>query len=194
MAARYVTLAEVKARVEQSGTGFDTILDRIIDAAEAAVDTITERVWEEPAAGSARLLTPRSARTVLPIDEATQAASAEVREGTASPTWTALPTADWELVARGEYSDALVRLDGRAWPCTRYGEPTVRVTAHWASTADVPPDIKEATLILVSRLFKRPTVPLGVQQIGTEIAVRLGRADPDVHALLERHIKIGVGV
>ena len=193
MAARYVTLAEVKPRVEQSGTQFDSRLDQMVEAAEAAVDTITARVWKEPAAGSARLFTPRHASTVLRIDEATQAASVEVREGTASPTWTALPTADWELIAPIEYNDGIVRLDGRGWPGTRYGEPTVRVTAHWASTADVPPDIKEATLVLVVRLFKRPTVPLGVQQIGTEIAVSLARIDPDVQTLLQRHIRLGVG-
>ena len=188
---RYVELDVVKSRVEQSGTSFDPVLTRIIHAAEAAVDTITDRVWAEPADDSVRLFTPRSWSSVLDIDEATQVSLVETRTGGVGSSYTALDSTDWELIAEGEYLDALVSRD--CWPLSRHGEPTVAVTAHWASTVEVPPDIKEATLVLVTRLFKRPTVPLGVQQIGTEIAVSLARIDPDVHTLLQRHIRMGVG-
>jgi hypothetical protein len=62
-------------------------------------------------------------------------------------------------------------------------EATVRVTGTfgWPS---VPDAIKQATILLSIRIFKRLDSPLAVAGFGDLGAVRVGRSDPDVMAMI----------
>ncbi len=51
----------------------------------------------------------------------------------------------------------------------------------WAS---VPTAVKQATILLAMRQFKRYDSPLGVAGFGDIGVMRVGRVDPDVEALL----------
>ena len=58
------------------------------------------------------------------------------------------------------------------------------------------PDVQEAILLLATRLYKRRQSPEGVAGFGGEgIVVRILATDPDIRALIERHLDTGnVGV
>jgi hypothetical protein len=53
------------------------------------------------------------------------------------------------------------------------------------------PEVTEAILLMASRLFKRRQSPEGVAGWSDLGAVRIVSRDPDVEALLERHIDYG---
>ena len=189
----YVALSEIKARLGVSGNSKDALLTEVLAAAQAAVETTTDRVWEEPSDDSVRLFAPRGSSSVLHIGEATQVSEVEERTGGISGSWSALASTDWELIAEGEYLDSLVRGSG-GWACTSRGEPTVRVTGRWASTVTPPKDVREATFLMAMRLSHRKDAPLGMTEGGAEIgSVRISHTDPDVYKLLHRHIRMGVG-
>jgi hypothetical protein len=63
------------------------------------------------------------------------------------------------------------------------GEATVQIvgTFGWAA---VPIAIKQATLMLAQRQFKRYDSPLGVAGVGELGVIRVSRIDPDVQALV----------
>jgi hypothetical protein len=63
----------------------------------------------------------------------------------------------------------------------------VRVTARWGWSA-VPTAVKQATILLASRGFKRYDSALGVAGFGDLGAIRVSRTDPDVTALLEPYV------
>jgi hypothetical protein len=54
----------------------------------------------------------------------------------------------------------------------------------------VPTAIRQATLILAMRQFKRYDSPLGVSGFGDIGVIRVGRTDPDVEALVMPYKKI----
>jgi hypothetical protein len=56
----------------------------------------------------------------------------------------------------------------------------------WSS---VPTAVKQATILLAMRQFKRYDSPLGVAGFGDIGAIRVGRTDPDVQALLAPFMK-----
>lgn len=60
-------------------------------------------------------------------------------------------------------------------------------TFGWSA---VPAAIKQATILLAMRQFKRYDSPLGVMGFGDLGAVRVGRIDPDVEALIMPFKKI----
>jgi hypothetical protein len=68
-------------------------------------------------------------------------------------------------------------------------EATVQVTGvyGWAS---IPKAIKQATLLLSLRQFKRYDSPLGVAGFGDIGVVRVGRFDPDVESLVSPFRKV----
>ena len=62
-------------------------------------------------------------------------------------------------------------------------EALVQVTGVWGWSA-IPTAIKQATVILASRIFKRNDSPLGVAGFGDLGVIRVGKLDPDVEALI----------
>ena len=54
----------------------------------------------------------------------------------------------------------------------------------------VPAAIRQATIILSIRQFKRYDAPLGVAGFGDIGAIRVGRYDPDVEALVSPYKKV----
>jgi len=63
----------------------------------------------------------------------------------------------------------------------------VKVTARWGWPA-LPSAIKQATMLLAGRMFKRFDSPLGVAGFGDLGAIRVSRVDPDVASLVDPYI------
>jgi hypothetical protein len=74
-------------------------------------------------------------------------------------------------------------VDDYVFPVYMLNEATVKVTGTFGWPA-LPIDIKQACILLAMRQFKRYDSPLGVAGFGDMGALRVGRTDPDVEALL----------
>ena len=107
-------------------------------------------------------------------------------DGVFDVTWT---STDYQLeplngvVSGGPTPSTLIRAIGDyAFP-TAMGEATVQVEGTFGFSS-VPTAIKQATVILGSRIFKRNDAPLGVTGFGDLGVIRVGRVDPDVEAMV----------
>lgn len=185
MATDYVTLADLKAIRRITDGADDTSLQQAVDAANRAIDrrcsrafgldeTPTQRVYRT----QGRVVSdPDGERLLVDDIGSLDGLTVEVGSGGA---WT--PVTDYEplpdnALARGEPVTALLRPYG-TWGCER-----VRVTARHGWPA-VPDEIRQAALLLASRLYSRKDSPQGVAGAPEWGAVRVSRMDPDVEALL----------
>lgn len=180
---RYVTIDQLKASLSITSTDWDADLTRAADAATAVVDSITRRYFLTGAASEIRYFTPISPHylyiaDVISITQVVSSGSSFI-EGE--------PVSNVILVENTDYyldeTDTLRVLGGfRFWPGKAR---SVQVTAQWGF-ASVPQEVVEATQIIATQLFKRVReAPFGV--LATSLdgpAVRLGREDPQVRALL----------
>jgi hypothetical protein len=188
----YATLAEVKASLRINDTVDDALIELAIEAASREIDQACERIFYQ--ASGSRYFVPRDSY-VCEIDDLrtlTTLKTSSGADGVYDITWQA---DDYQLeplngIVGGIVSpatqiraidDYLFTIDG--------GEATVEVTGQWG-WATVPTVIRQATVILSSRIFRRNDSPLGVMGFGDMGVVRVSRIDPDIDALIGPFKKI----
>lgn len=192
----YTTTALVKASlgIPAATTSEDTAIQAAIDAAEALIDNYTGRTFETVT--EARTYLPRTA-SVVDVDDIATASGLVIKtdedqDGTFETTLTV--TTDYVIV-KNSAPFRLITNVNRGWPLSLYGRPTIQVTATFGYSTTVPDNIKQAALLMASRLFQRKASPLGFQAgaISEFGPVRISRTDPDVAALLQGTKLFGVG-
>jgi hypothetical protein len=188
----YATLAQIKASLRITDTVDDALLELAIESASREIDAVCERNFFSTA--GTRIYTPRDSY-VVEIDDVvsvTSVKSSGAADGIFDTTWT---TTDYQLeplngIAGGiavPYS--FIRAVGDfTWPVSGK-EATVQVVGTFGF-ASVPTAIKQATVLLASRIFKRNDSPLGVAGFGDLGAIRVGRVDPDVEAMIHAYKKV----
>jgi Phage QLRG family, putative DNA packaging. len=188
----YATLAQVKASLRITDTVDDDLLELAIESASREIDAVCERNFFSTA--GTRIYTPRDSY-VVEIDDVvsvTSVKSSGAADGIFDTTWT---TSDYQLeplngIAGGiavPYS--FIRAVGDfTWPVSGK-EATVQVVGTFGF-ASVPTAIKQATVILASRIFKRNDSPLGVAGFSDLGVIRVGRVDPDVEAMIHAYKKV----
>jgi len=192
----YTTTALVKASlgIPLAATAEDTAIQAAIDAAAALIDNYTGRTFETVT--EARTFLPRTASIVDVDDIATVSGlvikTDEDQDGTFETTLTV--TTDYVIVKNAAPFRQITNVN-RGWPLSLYGRPTIEVTATWGYGTSVPDNIKQAALLMATRLFQRKASPLGFQAgaISEFGPVRISRTDPDVAALLQGTKLFGVG-
>ena len=185
----YATLAELQDRVTANAANA-AVLTGALAAATQAVDTYTHRNFDLAASATARVFSPTRADRVSVDDIATETGLiVKVGRAGAFTTTLTLPTDFWL-----KPSNAL----GQGWPyewvytmgsLVVASYPTVEVTAKWGWPA-VPAEVKEATLLMASRLYSRKDFPTGVAGFGDYGVVRVTAADTDVARLLDPFYRI----
>lgn len=192
----YTTTALVKASlgIPAATTSEDTAIQAAIDAAEALIDNYTGRTFETVT--EARTYLPRTA-SVVDVDDIATASGLVIKtdedqDGTFETTLTI--TTDYVIVKNAAPFRLITNVN-RGWPLSLYGRPTIEVTATFGYSTTVPDNIKQAALLMASRLFQRKASPLGFQAgaISEFGPVRISRTDPDVAALLQGTKLFGVG-
>jgi hypothetical protein len=181
----YATLAEVKAAMRIIDGVDDDLLELAIDAASRQIDGHCERVFYSTE--TARVYTALD-NYLVEIDDLaaiTELLTSSDGDGF-DTTWT---STDYQLEplngqAGGISSPAtFIRATGD-FLFPRLGqEALVKVTGTFGWSA-IPTAIKQATLILAQRQFKRYDSPLGVAGIGDIGIIRVSRIDPDVASLI----------
>ena len=196
----YCTLAELKAALRVQDAIDDALLELAIESASREIDGYCERMFYS--ASATRVYAPTNVYTMTTDDIVSVTSLKSSSDGvTYDTTWT---TSDYQLEPLNGVAGGLVtpytriRAVGNyllpAWATgTIYNlEASMQVTGVFGWAA-VPTAIRQATVILAMRLFKRLDSPLGVTGFGDMGVMRVGRFDPDVESLVGPFRKVSAG-
>ena len=194
----YVALSELKSALGISGSGDDTFLNLAIDSAEQSIDDLCGRKFTVDGSASAR--TYRAQPYLCVTDDISTLTGLTVKtdtsaDGTFDTTWA---STDYQaeplnnlLKTTARSVNNLRAVGSYTFPVYGDGLASVEVTAKWGWPA-VPDSIKQATLMLSSRLYGRKASPMGVIGVGDFGPVRISRSDPDIAHLLMDYRRAGV--
>jgi len=196
----YCTLAQLKAALRITDTLDNDLLEVAIESASREIDGYTERVFFSTSA--TRIYAPQNIYLVE-TDDIVSVTS--VKTSTDGLTFdTTLASTDYQLEPLNNIAGGLstpftqIRAVGDyLWPAYSpqtifHLEASVQVVGVFGWSA-VPTAIKQATIILAMRLFKRLDSPLGIAGFGDMGQMRVGRQDPDVEALIAPFRKVSAG-
>jgi hypothetical protein len=195
----YCSLADLKAALRVTDAIDDSLLELAIESASREIDGYCERVFYSTSA--TRVYAPHNIYLVETDDIVSVTT---VKTSTDGLTYdTTLAATDYQLeplngIAGGMVSPfTQIRAVGDyLWPAYSpqtifHLEASVQVVGVFGWSA-VPAAIRQATVILAMRLFKRLDAPLGM--ISNDLgSMRVGRFDPDVEALVAPFRKVSAG-
>ena len=198
----YCTLADVKGalRIPSADTVDDAMLTIAINAASRQIDGECDRVFY-PQSG-VRVYVPESS-ILVNTDDIQTVTTLETSSGDGFTV--TIPSTDFQLEPLNGQAGGIpgpftrIRATGAflfpvfSQRSVNLDEATVRVTGTFGWPA-VPDAIKQAALLLSIRIFKRLDSPLAVAGFGDMGAVRVGRTDPDVMALIHPYVRGSRGV
>jgi hypothetical protein len=198
----YATLPEVKqaARITASDTIDDNLLEISIESVSRMIDGYCERRFFT-AGTETRFYAASSSYVVNTDDIASTAVTIETSsglDGVYDEIWQA---SDYQLEPLNRTATGLafpvtrIRAVGDyVFPMDYQGETAVKVTGVFGFATAIPAQVKQATIIMTLRQFKRYDSPLGIAGWGDLGAVRVGKFDPDMQMLLNPFRKIAPGV
>lgn len=183
----YTTRALVKASlgIPTAVTTEDTAIDAAILAADASIDQYCGRTFEV-ATAAVRTYQPTSAFLVYTDDLSSKTITLRTDDDD-DGIYETLLVANTDYIVYGNSAPfTLIKNVNGGWPLSYYGRPTVQITGNFGYAAAVPNTVKQAALLLASRLYQRKASPLGFQAgVVSELGpVRISRNDPDVAAML----------
>ena len=188
----YATLSQLKASLRITDSVDDALLELAIEAASREIDSATERQFFPT--NTTRIYAPRDSY-IVEIDDLTTLTTlktSSAADGTFDITWTA---SDYQLEPLNGLTGGItvpytqIRAVGDYTFPIDGGEATVQVVGSFGF-ATAPTAIKQATVLLASRIFKRNDSPLGVAGFGDLGVVRVSRLDPDVDAMIAPYKKV----
>jgi hypothetical protein len=196
----YCTLADLKAALRVQDSIDDSLLELAIESASREIDGYCERVFYSTS--GTRVYAPTNIYTVTTDDIISVTTLKSSSDGvTYDITW---QTSDYQLeplnnVAGGIVGSPFTRIRATGnylMPSFSAGtfyelEALIQVVGVFGWSA-IPAAIRQATVILAMRLFKRLDAPLGM--ISNDLgSMRVGRFDPDVEALVAPFRKVSAG-
>lgn len=205
----YCSLSELKAALRVTDAIDDSLLELAIESASREIDGYCERIFYNVA--GTRVYAPINALTLDTDDIVSITTLKTSSDGVAyDTTWTA---SDYQLEPLNNVAGGIVTpynriraVGGLLFPAfgvgsinyfaygigpIRYGEASAQIVGTFGF-ASVPPAIRQATVILAMRIFKRLDSPMGV--ISNDMgSMRVGRVDPDVEALVAPFRKVAAG-
>jgi len=194
----YCSLSELKAAFRITDNIDDALLELCVESASREIDGYCERVFYKTT-GATRTYVPRDS-FLVEIDDLVSLTSLTTSSGgvTFDITWGAT---DYQLEPLNGRSGGLdtpftqIRAIGSylfpVWEPSNVNaqEATVQVVGTFGWNT-VPVAIKQATIILAQRHFKRYDSPMGIAGFSDVGAIRVGRVDPDVEKLISPFRKV----
>jgi hypothetical protein len=194
----YVALSELKSALGITVSTDDAFLNLAIDSAEQSIDDLCGRKFSADGSASAR--TYRAQPYLAVTDDISTLTGLVVKtdtsgDGTFDTTWA---STDYQVEPLNNLLKTTPRsvnnlraVGSYTFPVYGDGLAAVEVTAKWGWPA-VPDSIKQAALMLASRLYGRKASPMGVIGVGDFGPVRISRSDPDIAHLLMDYRRAGV--
>ncbi len=196
----YATLAEVKKAARITDAIDDSLLEISIESVSRMIDAYCERRFFTNGTET-RFFAASDSYNCNVDDIAGTAITVETSaglDGVYDETWT---DSDLQLEPLNRRASGLdfpvtrLRAVGDyLFPVDRIGETGVKVTAVYGFGTAVPVQVKQATIIMSLRQYKRYDSPLGVAGMGDLGAIRVGKFDPDMMMLLSQFRKTNPGV
>ena len=187
----YATLADVKAALRITDSVDDSLIELSIEAASREIDGYCNRVFYSQ---SGTRVYQNIDTFMTNTDDIISVTTLKTSDDGVSydTTW---ETSDYQLEPLNGVSGGLVQPYTRIRAIGDYLFPVWSVTGTYGNLASVqvtgvfgwsavPTAVRQATILLAMRQFKRYDSPLGVAGFGDIGAIRVGRTDPDVEALL----------
>ena len=193
----YCTLADVKSALRISDSVDDSLIEISIEAASRQIDGFCQRSFYSTSA--TRVYNPQDPFVVQTDDIVSVTTLKTSLDGTSwDTTW---QTTDFQLEPLNGVSAGLSQPATRIRAVGSNLFPIWSVTGTYTNKAAVqivgvfgwsavPVEVKQSAILLAMRQFKRYDSPLGVAGFGDMGAIRVGRVDPDVEALLMPFRKI----
>jgi len=195
----YCSLADLKAALRVQDSIDDSLLELAIESASREIDGYCERVFYSTT--GTRVYAPTNIYTVTTDDIISVTTLKSSSDGvTYDITW---QTSDYQLEPLNGVAGGLVTPFTRIRATGNYLMPSfsagtfyelealIQVVGVFGWSA-IPAAIRQATVILAMRLFKRLDAPLGM--ISNDLgSMRVGRFDPDVEALVAPFRKVSAG-
>jgi len=199
MTNSYASLSEVKAAARIADTIDDALLEISIEASSREIDGICERVFY-PSGTAVRTYIPQDLYLLETDDivSVTTIKSDSTGEGGFDLTW---DDADYQLEPLNGLAGGIVTpftrvraVGAKLWPIyepqdINAGQASVQITGVFGFST-IPIAIKQATIIMALRQFKRYDSPLGAAGFGDLGVMRVSRYDPDIEALISPWKKV----
>jgi hypothetical protein len=195
----YCSLADLKAALRIQDSIDDSLLELAIESASREIDGYCERVFYSTT--GTRVYAPTNVFTVTTDDIISVTTLKSSSDGVVYDiTWA---TSDYQLEPLNGVAGGLVTPFTRIRATGNYLMPSFSVGTFYELEAliqvvgvfgwsAIPAAIRQATVILAMRLFKRLDAPLGM--ISNDLgSMRVGRFDPDVEALVAPFRKVSAG-
>lgn len=184
----YATLADVKAALKITDNMDDSLLEIAVESASREIDGYTGRYFYNGGTATRNYAATDSWVTFVDDLQSISELSTTDEVGNAYTVWT---TNDFQLEPLNGLANGLTQPYTSIRAVNQYVFPfladraLVKVTGVWG-WASVPIAVKQATILLAARIFKRNDSPLGVAGFGDMGVVRVGsRLDPDVQHLVD---------
>ena len=184
----YATLAEVKTSLKINDTIDDSILEMAIESASREIDAYTARYFYN--AGTAvKYFAAEDNYVTLTEDlqSVSEVATSVNADNVFDTVWSAT---DYQLQPVNGRSNGIaspytsIRALNTLWFPVWNNMTLVKVTGVWG-WASVPIAIKQATILLAARIYKRSDSPLGIAGFGEMGVMRVSsQIDPDVAQLV----------
>lgn len=187
----YATLADVKAALRITDSVDDSLIEISIESASREIDGFCNRAFYQVT--GTRVYQPQDT-FVTQTDDIVSVTSLKTSSDAAGydQVW---KVTDFQLEPLNGVSGGLVQPATRIRAVGDYLFPIWSVGSTYNNFAPVqvqgvfgwsaiPGAVKQACILLAMRQFKRYDSPLGVAGFGDLGAIRVGRVDPDVEALL----------
>jgi hypothetical protein len=183
----YCSLNELKASLRITDTVDDSLLELAVESASREIDSSCERTFYNMGTATRYFVAQDAFYTEIDdLISITHLKTDPDGDGSYTITWSAT---DYQLEPLNGFVSGIVSpstgiraKDTYLFPVEE-GEALVEVRGVWGWSA-TPVAVKQATIIMASRLYKRNDSPLGVAGFGDIGVVRVAKLDPDVEALI----------
>ena len=195
MTSSYTTLALVKSAVRIADSVDDDLIQSVIGAASSRIDNACNRVFAQSTGD--RYYVAHNNYTV-PIDDLCAGLTVAVRtdddESNAYASLWSSSSYQFEPLnntVQGKPVRLLRAVGANRFNISTSGKAMIKITGTWGWPS-VPPEISEATRLMVIRMFRRFDSPLGIAGFGDLGAVRVRSLDPDIQQLIQPFALVAV--